>query len=360
MVIKQEEYKDFSWVLHQKAGHKPIVVQMELTLRCPLHCQHCYAEIYPPKEAIKHELSTKQIKMIMDKCKAAGTVWFCFTGGDPLLRKDFIELYLYAKELGFITSVFTSLATLTPKILEAFKKSPPFDIETTLNAATSKTYKEVTQTNLFEKQVGAIRALLKNNIPVRVKTQVTKQNVGEIDKIKELVESWGLKFRPSTMIHARLNGDTHPCAIRLDPKDAIRINKNYGYFEEEESRQPREKLEVKDLIGKPNSNKLVGCAAGGHAFWVTVDGEMVICSTLRQPVYDLLKKGHTVEEGFYTLNKKVHSMCFKTQSRCRDCKYRRICKWCPARAYLETGSVEKSVDYYCLLAEETVKEYVKK
>jgi radical SAM protein with 4Fe4S-binding SPASM domain len=359
VAIKQEEYKDFSWVLHQKSGHKPIVAQMELTLRCPLHCQHCYAEIYPPKEAIKHELSTKKVKMIMDKCKEAGTIWFCFTGGDPLLRKDFIELYLYAKKLGFITGVFTSLIPFNQKILEAFKKSPPFDIETTLNAATPKTYKEVTRTDLFNKQVGAIEELIESNIPVRVKTQVTRQNVGEIDKIKKLVESWGLKFRPSTMIYARLNSDAYPCSLRLDPREAVKVNKKYGYYEEDKNQRPREKLGIQDLIGKPDSNKLVTCAAGGHAFWITVDGKMVICSTLRMPDYDLLKKGSTVKEGFYLLNKKVHNLCFKTKSRCRSCEYRRICQWCPARAYLETGSMEKPVEYYCRLAEETAREYVK-
>lgn len=358
MAIKQKEYKDFSWILHQKSGHKPIVAQMELTLRCPLHCQHCYAEIYMPKEALKHELSTKQVKMIMDKCREAGTVWFCFTGGDPLIRKDFIELYLYAKSLGFIATVFTSLIPLNQKILDVFKKYPPFDIETTLNAATPSTYKEVTQTNLFAKQIAAIKNLLKNNIQVRVKTQITKQNVKEIDEIKRLVESFGLKFRPSTMIYARLNGDKNPCSLRLDPKNALRVDKMYGYFEEDTKQNAFEKLAIKDLIGKPKSNKLVSCSAGGHAFWITVEGKMVICSTLRNYDYNLLENKNTIEKGFYLLNEKVHSMCFKTRSRCRNCEYRRICRWCPARAYLETGSLEAPIEDFCELAQEQIKEYI--
>jgi len=62
MSIKKLEYKDFSWDLHEKAGHKPIVAQMELTYRCPLHCKHCYADCYNRRETIKYELSTEEIK----------------------------------------------------------------------------------------------------------------------------------------------------------------------------------------------------------------------------------------------------------------------------------------------------------
>ncbi|MCK4307995.1 radical SAM protein, partial [candidate division WOR-3 bacterium] len=215
MPINKKEYKDFSWELHKKAKHKPIVAQMELTFRCPLHCEHCYTDCYNNKEVEKYELSTKQVKEILDKCKADGVVWFCFTGGDPLIREDFTEVYSYAKELGFITTVFTSLVLLNEKVLKTFKKYPPFNIETTLNAATPGKYKEITETRLFKKHIEVIKKLLKNNLPVRVKTQVTKQNVGQIDKIKRLVESLGLSFRPSTMIHARLNQDTHPCNFRL-------------------------------------------------------------------------------------------------------------------------------------------------
>ena len=357
MSIKNSEYKYFSRNLHGRAGHKPIVAQMELTYRCPLHCRHCYTDCYNNGQALKYELSTEEVKKILNKCKESGVLWLCFTGGDPLIRKDFTEVYSYAKELGFITTVFTSLISLNQKILETFKKNPPFDIETTLNAVTPLKYKEITNTNFFRKQIEAIRKLLKNNLPVKVKTQVTRQNAGQIDKIKKMVESFGLNFRPSTLIQARLNQDTFPCNLRLVPEEAVRIDKNYGYFDEEEERKPYEKLELKKLIGKPGTDKLLSCAAGGHVFWISPQGKMFICCSLRKHGYNLLKNGNTVKQGFYKLNKEVHGMRFKTNSLCRSCEYRLICKWCPGRAYLEKGSLEKPIDYFCKLTEQTLKEY---
>ena len=355
MAIKAEQYKDFSWDLHAQAGHKPIVAQMELTYLCPLHCKHCYTDCYNNKESARKELSTPQVKSVMNKCKANGVVWFCFTGGDPLIRKDFIELYLYAKKLGFITSVFSPIVSMSDKIFKTFKSSSPFNIETTLNAATASKYKKITKRDLFKKHVQNIKKLLKNKTPVRVKTQVTKQNIGEIDKIKRLVESLGLDFRPSTMLHARLNCDTRPCALRLDPKNAVSVNKKYGYFDEESENRPGEKIDIKKLIGKPQNDKLLSCAAGGHAFWISPQGKMLICSNLRMIDYGLLKEGNSVKEGFYKLHKKIHGLRFRTKSKCRSCKYRLICKWCPGRAILETGSLEEPIDYFCRLTEETLK-----
>lgn len=355
MTIKSKEYGDFSQDLHIKSGHKPIVAQMELTYLCPLHCAHCYTNCYNNSESRPKELSTSEVKSILDNCKTSGVIWFCFTGGDPLIRKDFIELYLYAIKLGFITSVFSPLVYLNDETLKTFTRFPPFNIETTLNAATHLKYKEITKTELFKKQIQNIKKLLKYKIPIRVKTLITKQNISQIDRIKRIVESLGLEFRPSTLLNACLNHNTQPCTLRLEPEEAARVNKLYGIFNDEESKQPKEKFDIKKLIMKPKNNKLLTCAAGGHAFWISPQGKMLICVNLRIIDYDILKKGNSIKEGFYKLHREIHGLRFKTKSKCRFCEYRFTCKWCSGRAILETGSLEKPIDYFCRLTKETFK-----
>lgn len=324
-----------------------------MTYNCPLHCNHCYTDCYNSLEHKRRELSTEHVKQALDKCKQAKTVWLCFTGGDPLTRKDFPEIYLYAKKLGFIINVFSSLTCMDKKMLELFKKHPPFNIETTLNAVTPRTYYKITRAYLFEKQIDSIKKLITNNIEVRIKTQVTKFNIGEIDKIKSLVERLGRQFRPSTMLFARLNHDTAPCNLRLEPKEAVRVNGKYGYYEEEEVRLPGKKLQLEDMITEP-FDKLFSCAVGGHSFWISPEGKMFLCTCLREPSYNLLEKGATVQKGFDRLNKEVHSMKFKTNSICRSCRYRMLCKWCPARALLEKDSLEEPIEHFCKMTDEVV------
>ncbi|MBD3263466.1 SPASM domain-containing protein, partial [Candidatus Woesearchaeota archaeon] len=246
------------------------------------------------------------------------------------------------------------LTTMDEMLLGKFIESPPFNIETTLNAATPETYRRITGTGLFGRQVEAIKKLTENKVKVRVKTQVTKENVHEIDEIKELVEGMGKDFRPSTLLNARLNHDTDPCMLRLDPKEAVEVNRGYGFYDEE-TQQPGEKLDLRDLVGRPESDKLFTCAVGEHSFIISPKGEMFLCTYLREPDYDLSHEKATVKEGFMLLSREVQGRAFRTHSKCRTCKYRLLCKWCPARAMLEKDSLEEPIGYYCELTRELVR-----
>jgi len=81
----------------------PLSGMMELTDRCDLNCVHCY--INQPagnQQARSKELSTEEIKGILKQAAEAGTLYMTLTGGEVLLRKDFPEIYSYARRLGML------------------------------------------------------------------------------------------------------------------------------------------------------------------------------------------------------------------------------------------------------------------
>ncbi len=74
----------------------PVDGGMELTPNCNMRCVHCYM-----KETMEEKcLNTEQIKLIIDKIVAKGVLFLFFTGGEILTRKDFSEIYIYAKKKG--------------------------------------------------------------------------------------------------------------------------------------------------------------------------------------------------------------------------------------------------------------------
>ena len=76
----------------------PVDGGMELTPNCNMRCIHCYM-----KETMEEKcLNTEQIKLIIDKIAAKGVLFLFFTGGEILTRKDFSEIYVYAKRKGLI------------------------------------------------------------------------------------------------------------------------------------------------------------------------------------------------------------------------------------------------------------------
>ena len=83
----------------------PLVVHLELTRRCGLRCKHCYISAGKPR---KNELSTIEWKNILDQLKDLEVLSVYFTGGDPLLRKDCLEIVTYARNIGMSCNLLTN------------------------------------------------------------------------------------------------------------------------------------------------------------------------------------------------------------------------------------------------------------
>ena len=67
-------------------------------------------------------------------------MWCLISGGEPLLRPDFPEIYLALKRHGLLVSVFTNACLVTEEHVELFRRYPPRDIEVSVYGATRETY----------------------------------------------------------------------------------------------------------------------------------------------------------------------------------------------------------------------------
>ncbi|MFC1623913.1 radical SAM protein [Candidatus Omnitrophota bacterium] len=342
--MKEIQYKKFSWDTHKKnlKLESPSVCQFELTFRCGLNCNYCYAICYNKPEYVQKELDTEQVKFILDKVHKEGTLWLCFTGGDPLERGDFLDIYSYAKDKGFIISIFTNGYSMTEEIVDYLRKNPPFVIEVTLNAATRKTYEKISGINgSFEKTMKGIDLILQGGLSLKIKTQVIKDNLEELPKIKNFIEGLGLEFRPSSFLHARLDKDSSPCGLRISPEEVLNLN--------------GKKLPNNDCKVLPKTEKLqptielFSCAIGGGD-GINIDpyGNLTPCNCLREPKADLLKEDF--EEARNVILGWARSRRYITNSKCRDCLIREICYNCPGKAFLEMGNLEGQLDWFCELA----------
>ena len=110
-------YRDFSKRLRERVAGKriPLSGSLELTFRCNLRCVHCYLDGQHTPSPEQHELTTSEITDIIDQIVAEGCLWLLLTGGEPLVRPDWKEIYLYAKRKGLIITLFTNGTLLTPE-----------------------------------------------------------------------------------------------------------------------------------------------------------------------------------------------------------------------------------------------------
>lgn len=344
--MRELRYRHFSLNRHLMRGQRgmPSVCQFELTFKCPLHCRHCYTDCFNRPPFFKKEVSFAQIKDILDGLWQIGIPWLCFTGGDPLTRKDFLEAYAYAKQKGFIITVFTTACSVDKRIMRYLSRHPPFQVEITFNGATRETFDHITQVaGSYEKSIATIKLMRKASIPLKLKTQVTKDNVHEYARIKRVVESLGLRFYPTLNLHARLDHNTSPCRLRVPLKDALQlfpISRNSAQKSAAAQKRP------------PRLQPLFSCAVtGGDSVIIDPYGNMVSCICLREPKISLLSTD--IYQAHLRLLAWLRAQRFTSRTKCRFCDLRESCLSCPGKAFLEMRDREVAIPYFCELAHAT-------
>ncbi len=348
--------------LRIKKGQFPLSGTIELTYNCSLNCIHCYCKnsAIPQKyrKTSNQELTTQDWKKILNEIKKEGCLWVTFTGGDPLIRDDFLELYSFAKEKGFLVTIFTNAQLFSKEIFDYLIKSPPLSIEVTLNGITKDTYEKISRVGgSFSKAIKNIKFLAESKIPLIVKTNCLKQNKDELGSIKQWTEQlWGgpsknrYHFKYDPMIYPRLNGDIAPTNFRLNFSELKEARRQDPQIWEEYQR--RLKSDFPDL--SRNKDFLYRCNIWKKYFFINPYGKLKFCMFSEKFSVDL--KETPFKEGFYRVFPGILKEKFKTESKCRLCSLRPLCYNCPARAFLETGDEESPVTYYCDLAKATLAE----
>ena len=352
------EIQDFPLWDKMKTRRSVFSFDLEVTARCNHHCRHCYINLPSgDKEARSKELTLQEIGTIANQAVALGAVWVLISGGEPLLREDFQEIYLLLKRKGLLVSVFTNATLIRDEHIALFKKYPPRDIEITVYGATQETYERVTgRPGSFAAFTNGLNRLLECGVKVRLKTMALRSNIHELPEIARFCrEKTKDYFRFDPFLHLRFDGDAIKNETirseRLSPEEIVALERS-----DPERFQSLEKRCDKLIVREFSNiicNHLFHCGTGNGNFTVSYDGQFRLCSSLWHPdcIYDL-KKGSLTDawRSFVPTVRDMRSNRKDFLETCRACPLINLCMWCPAHAYLETGEMDAPVDYFCKAA----------
>ena len=348
LTIQNEEYKDFSRVLHGHAAEHAKVVNatIELTYGCNLRCVHCYTDCYNQPNLIKErELPSEEVIRILDELHDQGVLWVCFTGGEILMRRDFFEIYLYAKEKGFLITLFTNVTPITKRIADFLAAHRPFNIETSCHGV-GETFDRITQvTGSFRRFEEGVRLLLERNLPVKVKTKAMTLNQHELDQTKAFVEGLGLKFQLSTNIFPRLDGDVAPAEYRLSPDKVLAVSEHFAQHCEHEACQTQPAVWEP---APPPDDRLYRCGCGTTKVHISAWGGLGPCTWSSEPRADLRRQ--SVAAGIGKVFPMIRNTRYEGDSPCRSCQVYTLCGKKPAIAGAEAGDPEQPVAHFCQVA----------
>jgi radical SAM protein with 4Fe4S-binding SPASM domain len=343
-----------------------VTSRIEITARCNNNCSHCYINLpSQDRQAQESELTLTQIKSLVDQARSLGSLWCCITGGEPLLRKDFFDIFFYLKKRGFLVSIYTNANLITLEHVLFFRRFPPVDIEVTVYGVTQGTYERVTRTpGSFAAFKRGLDLLWKNGIKVRLKAMALRSNIHELPAIFSYCRKHTKDyFRFDPFLHLRFDKDPvrnrEIQLERLSPQEIVAIEG----LDQKRLNALKDNCEVliNPRFALGNCDHLFHCGVGTTEFNIGYSGLLRLCPSLLHPetVCDLKKIG--LKDALKMLISKVRDMRSDNEAflkKCRKCPITNLCLWCPANAYLETGELDKPVEYFCKVAharEEAIK-----
>lgn len=345
-------------MLKEKPKRIPVNGTFELTVRCNLHCKMCLFrhDDSENEEILQNELSAAQWIDMARQAAEAGTLTLLITGGEPMLRPDFCEIWEGIYKQGFLITLYTNATLVTDQIIETLRKFPPHKIGVTIYGARSETYERVCgSADAFQKALAGMHKLQELPSKMDFRTTIIKDNLSDLDDMCELIhKEFGShhKLIQTRIVTQSVRGacaDVNQC--RLDPEENVRLSFHRGL-----------KI-IKDFVGDSYDEKnlvfeqidhstdstikprltLFGCNAGMSDYTISWDGQLLGCQMMGNFAENAIKKGFLRAWKDFPKQVKLPPV----NQKCLSCDSKDICNTCCASRYAETGDLGGCPEYVC-------------
>lgn len=316
-------------------GALPLRVMFELTYRCNFRCRHCYL---PAGFSRRAQLPLAQVRTVLDQLSAAGCFFIGFTGGEPLLRRDFLAIVRHAAARGMQPIIYTNGSLLDSEMVRALSELPINKIDVTVPAVSEKAFGRICGVKAMKRRVfGGIERLRRFRIPFGLKVCSLADNRDEIESIRKFAAAVGAPLRIDRLLSPRLDGSRAPYEFsdrqwtdaRVEPGGCV-------------------------AAGALTPGEHFYCAAGKTQAAITPDGLLKLCVMINYPLLPVLKPSFShAWKRLRCLQQKIRpGRAFP----CRSCGLRQFCLWCPGRSWLFNRTFDSADPLCCDWARQAKKE----
>ncbi len=331
----------------------PLKGFLDVTYRCNNDCRHCWLRLAPDAPEASRELETAEIRRIVAEARALGCRRWTISGGEPMLRPDFEEIFAAVTEHGAPYTLITNGTLITPALARLLQR--PGSKLIALYGATADVHDHITRTpGSFDAMRRGIACLKEAGTGFTVQVVPMKDNYHQYEEMVRMAGSWSPSWRiGAAWLYLSASGDPRKNeeirAQRLGPREALGLDLPYP------------------TDGDLAADEIETCRAGGSDglyatcisrrtdFHVDPYGGMSFCCFVKDPALRVDLRHTSVADAW---NRDIPAMADKVQpaasfrENCGTCELRDNCRWCPVYAYLEHGDHSARVDYLCGLARE--------
>ncbi|MFC5367326.1 TIGR04347 family pseudo-SAM/SPASM protein [Salinirubrum litoreum] len=175
--------------IREKKQQKPVVV-WNLTKRCNLHCQHCYAgaEI----ESAPGELSTAEGRQLLDELADYGAPVVLFSGGEPMVRDDLLELIAHASDAGIRPVLSTNGTLITAENARRMKEAGLKYAGVSVDGLPERNDRFRGQEGAFDAAVRGIEHCLDAGLKTGLRYTITEANAADMEGVVDLLRDVGV------------------------------------------------------------------------------------------------------------------------------------------------------------------------
>jgi len=340
----------------------PFLVVWDITHLCNLKCRHCYQDA---RKELPDELGTEEAKRLIRELADAGVVVIAFSGGEPLMRKDFFEIAACAKAEGMYVALASNGTMITPAVAGKLRKTGIDYVEVSVDGKDAARHDAMRGIEgAFDRSVAGIRNCVSEGIYTCVATTVTQDNYSQVPEIYRLVQDLGatrlicFNFIPVGRGVAIAGKDVTPCQ-REDLLKFILAKNVPGHMPEVLSTAPqfaRVAVEQEEGSGIPVghfhlgsgmqgkgrilADFIGGCGAGRLYCSIEPQGDVQPCVFLPVMVGNIRKQPFLEIWHSAPMLRQLRDRDLLTGN-CGSCTNKYICGGCRARAWSYFHDVTK-------------------
>jgi AdoMet-dependent heme synthase len=303
----------------------PLSVQLDLTYRCNERCIHCYLD-----HDDHGEMTTAEIKNLLDQMAAAGVFYLTISGGEIMMRRDFFEILEYARALMFCVKLKTNGVLIRQREAERLHALGVESVQISIYSHRPEVHDEITKMpGSLRQSIDAVRLLRAQGLRVTLANVLMVQNAGDYPGVKALAVELDAKFIMDPTVTPMMDGDRSILKLNVDHAALQQVFRNQEMVGNvEEFCAPPQGPDEETLDMLP-------CSAGHTACYVSPYGDVYPCvqfplptgNVRRQKFLDIWRDSPQFQE--------VRSITLRDMPSCSKCTHGATCTRCPGLAYME-------------------------
>ncbi len=303
----------------------PLSVQLDLTYRCNERCVHCYLDHHD-----RGELTTAEIKDLLDQMAGAGVFYLTLSGGEIMLRRDFFEILEHARARTFCIKLKTNGILIGEHEADLINSVGVETVQISIYSHRAEVHDAITKLpGSLENSIEAIRLLRRRGIHVIVANVLMVQNARDYQGVKALASELGAQCIIDPTITPMLDGDRSVLGLNISEaalREVLQNEEQAGRAEE--FCAPAQDGDAQELNSLP-------CSAGHTACYVSPHGDVFPCVQFPLPCGNVRHMKFADIWRDSPQFKQLRPIRLADMPACSQCVHGTTCTRCPGLAYLE-------------------------